>query len=167
MYDLVQSLEKNLDRQIGFVRASEAKLSILIPAISISFALCVAILKASDTGNIYSIIFGLISFGMVFWSFICTYLAMFPRTNGPNDSLIYFGSIAEKPEGFLNDDFNSMGEDRYKKELINQIYMNSKIANLKYKYFQQALKIWYFSLMPTLVFAVLSWEKLLNGTGLQ
>jgi hypothetical protein len=68
-------------------------------------------------------------------------ITIFPRLNGPKDSLIYFGSIAKMKKTEFKDSFVNMTKTRYLDDLLAQCHINAKILDRKFKVFRISLAI--------------------------
>lgn len=56
------------------------------------------------------------------------------------DSKLFFGSISNNKFSEYKEKFLSMSEDDYINDLLSQIYINSKIANIKFKRYNLGVK---------------------------
>lgn len=82
------------------------------------------------------------------YSFICLYRCAYPDTNGGSGSNVFFGSIAKKTESAFVDGFRKLQEDEWLRDIAAQIWRNSEILCLKYKYLKHSMVSTMISLVP-------------------
>ncbi|MDR2790907.1 MAG: DUF5706 domain-containing protein [Campylobacteraceae bacterium] len=169
-------LQKNelfgmLDRVIGFIRNCDNK-------VAVSFAFYGVILTIIFTNdgveNIKNIVSALIdkhcAAGVIFTVLLACGILAFsfgiykmikvlqPRTDTykedglDTDSKIFFEHIAKLPYKQYKKQLLSSSNDEFLNDLISQIYINSKIADEKYKYYKSGLII---SIRGFIVFMIL------------
>jgi len=73
--------------------------------------------------------------------------AVFPRTEGPSDSLLYFGAIASSTEADYAARVGAADEAAYCDDLIAQCHRNGVIATIKYRWLQWAMKCMFLGLL--------------------
>ena len=109
-------------------------------------------LSNSTFSVILSIIVAILSFLSVLFSF----LAINPRLKNTNaDSIIFFGHIQEKnkdySEYYLNSQQILSDENEYRKQIAEQVYVNSKIAWKKFKNVSYSIRCFFFSIVILIV----------------
>lgn len=75
-------------------------------------------------------------------------LATSPQTTGPENSMIYFGGIVQRPFPRYAEDALTTKDGDYFSDLVAQSYRNAEIAAAKYKYVRRALH-WLIASVPT------------------
>nr|WP_281720196.1 Pycsar system effector family protein [Nitrosomonas nitrosa] len=71
-------------------------------------------------------------------SFIEVYRAIYPHLSGPAKSKIYFGTIAKMKNNEFEVEFKSTSLDEWIKDYAEQIWINSKILELKFRRTERA-----------------------------
>lgn len=94
-------------------------------------------------GSTFSIALLLIGVGICF-----VYLSHFPKTNPPNTSLIFFGSIAGLNYDDFQKKFKNLTQEDYLADILYQIHINSKILSSKFYYLKGALIFLGLSILP-------------------
>lgn len=156
MFDEIDFLEKNLDRQIGFVRASESRVSFMLPALSLTLGIWLFGFQNADTGNAFVVLLGTLSLVGFIVACYFVWASMYPNTQGPKTSQIFFGSISSRPLKEFSEEISQLDEAQYKADLISQIHVNAKIATSKFSSVKYAMIFWYVSLVPLTLFVVIS-----------
>ena len=77
--------------------------------------------------------------------------ASFPRTSGPEDSLIFFGGIASRNLSQYESAVNGMSTDEYLEDLIRQSHRNAQIADRKYIWVQRSMTCLFISFLPWVI----------------
>jgi Family of unknown function (DUF5706) len=116
----VSILEKTLERLLAWIRATESKVTLILP-LSTAMLSLLAILSPKFTE--WSVCAGIFSaFAVLFLisTIICAAIASFPRTEGPKSSLIYFGGISSRDERQLHQDITALTETNYIEDLTSQ-----------------------------------------------
>ena len=135
----VTALENNLERQIGWVRASESRLSLVLPLSTVLFGVIAAKLDQIPDG--FTMVLGAswISLALVSLSIIFAAISTFPRTNGPSDSIVFFGSMARESYVAYLDKIENIDGESYRADLIRQIHRNSEIAANRYQWIKYSM----------------------------
>lgn len=81
-------------------------------------------------------------------SLISLALAMFPRTKGPQRSVIYFVGIRSRTSDSYHTTINELTDTKYLDDLIEQSHRNAEIAHVKFRYVRFAMISWFFSIVP-------------------
>lgn len=74
-------------------------------------------------------------------SLICAAMALWPRTDGPKSSMVYFGCIAKgRCEDYV-EDFKKKDDDYFLEDLAEQVHRNAQIAQKKISFVGTAMKV--------------------------
>lgn len=131
-----------LERQLTCIAAADAKVGVLI-------ALHVAMVSGlgaayTSAGADKSAWVNLMTSGYAFlvvWSLICAVMALWPRTDGPKSSMVYFGCVAKSRSDQYIEDFGKKDEAFFLADLTEQIHRNAQIAQAKISCVGQAMKV--------------------------
>ena len=127
-----------LDKQLNWIGTADSKLALLVPiplamlAISLAeFGKKLKFLTAEDVPL-------LLSTGLLIGSLLFSLAVVISRTSGPAFSNIFFGTISKRTPAEFQSDILSMSADEFRKDLIAQIHINSKIASIKHQNISRA-----------------------------
>ena len=154
----VEHYQHQLDHVHHFFPRIDSKVTALFAVASGQIAVAAINLSANDLARWW------ISIPLVvFLAIICVslgnlYRCAYPHLTGGNASLIYFGEIAKLRESEFITKFGALTEDELKSELAAQIWRNSEIVNMKYRYLRYSTIAAMLSLIP--------WALLLIATSL-
>jgi hypothetical protein len=137
--DKIDYLEKELARLLDWIKTADARISLILPLTTAMFG---AIAALTPVYSMWTWCIGLsvsISILLLASSLISISIALFPRTNGPVNSMIFFGGIQTRTLEQFRDEVDGFDGNKYKSDLINQCFINAKIANIKFKWVKKSL----------------------------
>lgn len=142
----VALLESNLARQLHWINLADTKAAFVFTICTAMLGLLAAIAPRSAACwgmalvvfTSFAVVLGITT--LLFLSF-----ASFPRTGGPEGSLIYFGGIAQRSAGQFEEAIQGLTIDAYMADLAAQCHRNAEIATRKYAWIQRALFCLYLS----------------------
>ncbi len=150
--NLITRAENNLKQLLDWGSRFDSKCSFVASiCIAMMGALAGFLPKFSEWSLILSISFAISSFFLLI-SLLLIYSAQYPKTKSPNNSLIFWGTIAAIGQNDFQEKFRSMSEDEYLTDLLHQSKINADIVEQKFRILKQAL----FSLLLSLPFWSLS-----------
>lgn len=155
----IEIATKTLERNIGFITACDNKTSIFLAILGVILTIVFTNTDLNDLLNIITECISSKAFGDLLYlvflisSFVLLLSGIMKLCKvliGSTDEIarginsppshIFFSGI-QKNESFVNysESFRSLSKEEVLNELLSQIYINSDIANSKYKYFNSGL----------------------------
>lgn len=134
----ISRLESTLQLQLQWIEAAESRITIILP-LSVAMLGSLAFLFSGAAVSTSAIVFGFIAALMLTLSVIFAGSAFFPRIDSPNDSAIFFGTIASKKLSDYRTSTLGMSQNDYIEDLVHQIHINASIASTKYKRFRHSI----------------------------
>lgn len=152
-----------LERQIGWITSADAKVGIVV-AIQAAMvgALAATYGSAKQPGGSALFLSGFALLISVV-SLVCAALALFPKTDGPASSLIFFGKIAALTREEYVSRLGSVGEAELLADCAQQIHRNAEIAGGKHGHVKRAM-IWGFASIAPWVLAIWALASAQGGT---
>jgi len=144
-------LEKSLTQNLDWIKAAESKLALIIPLSTGMISVLVILLPTSLSHNWCYIGAFMLSLVLLTGSLICSGFATFPRTKGPKSSLIYFGGIASHSKDEFTKQTKQLTPELYNEDLSWQVYINAKIATIKYSWIQKSMIFLFSAMIPWLL----------------
>jgi hypothetical protein len=135
----VEKLRWLLERQLAWIAAADSKLAVVgtLPLAMLGLSLVNLRPQLAKISWIDLPLLG--STILLSISLICVVAALIPRLNGPEQSNIYFGKISEQGgEAFKSSVLSESIED-FQRDLVDQIFINAKIAHVKHKNVSRAI----------------------------
>ena len=144
----IDYLEKELSRLLEWIKSADTRISLILP---LSTAMLGAIAALAPNESAWTVGSGIsVAFTTFFLlsSIFSVAMASFPRTNGPKGSLIFFSGINSKELDQFRANVDSMSEDSYKNDLINQCHINAQIAETKFFWIKKSIMFLFASSIP-------------------
>ena len=142
-----EDAKQNLNNIQDWIKAADTKFSILLGVVAVLFGLTTVIFKSlpyiannefSATVFFVALFTVLYILSTVTTLLICL-IGLFSRLKPNQDSCLYFGCIANKNLSVFKQSILSQTEEEKLDDLLNQIHINSIIANKKMKLFNYAI----------------------------
>lgn len=137
-----------LNRILTFFPRVDGRASMLFAANSAILGVLAARVRAEHLANWQVVIPAGLTLVALIYSFGSLYLCTYPNTKGGNGSNVYFASIARKTESAFVDEFRSLEDAEWMRDLAAQIWRNSEILCLKYKYLKHSMCSTMLGLIP-------------------
>lgn len=142
-------LETVLARQLSWIQAADTRAGFILP-LATSLLGVIAALTPKDmcSWEFTPIVFAVAASVFLIISLICVACASFPRTTGPEGSLIFFGGIASLKLDEYQSKINDLTVGDYRCDLIAQCHRNAQIADRKYIWVKRSLLCIFIALLP-------------------
>ena len=88
-------------------------------------------------------------------SLACVVFTIFPRTKGPKYSVVFFGGVARGTVDDFRAEMQSLSDETYEEDLIQQCHINALYAGRKYYWVKFASILLATSVLPWLIAAYL------------
>lgn len=157
----LRRLEFALELQLNWIKASETRISIILP-ISTAMLGALAFITSNNELNSDLLVSGMVAAFLLVSSILLAASAYFPRTDSPHYSNIFFGSIAGISVDEFERNLKARSIDEYEHDLIIQIHRNACITDVKYRRFRYAMTAMILAVVPWFI-AILSNSGLMNG----
>lgn len=160
----VKRVEVQLDRLIGWVRASETRIAFIVPLATAMLGGLAVNLPTVQQWTIpasLSVSFSLIPLAL---SLVFVAFASFPRTKGPKGSVVYFGGIAARELDQYKASVREISKEQYVEDLLNQCHRNAQIAEQKYAWIQRSM-LCLFVATPSWIIALIVFYARSNSNG--
>lgn len=144
----IDYLEKELSRLLGWIQAADTRISLVLPLSTVMLGALAALVPSIDKWTILSAFTALASTIFLVLSIICLTFASFPRTKGPEKSLIFFSGISSKDIDEFRESVRLLDENEYINDLTNQCHINAQIADIKFTWVKRSLVNLYISSYP-------------------
>ena len=147
--NLHEHLEKILDRQLSWIQSADSKAAIVLP-MSIAMIGSIAALAPKElcAWDSFSITLSAITSFFLLLSVVFLGLSTFPKTTGPEGSMIFFGGIASRSLEDYKEQSLKITSSTYTIDLINQIHRNAQIAGEKHMTIKRSIICLYIVIIP-------------------
>jgi hypothetical protein len=144
----ISFLEQNLARQLAWIAAAESKISFILGLDTAMLGLLAGSLGKHSAWTVTVYIFGGLTAVLGVASLLFLSFASFPRTKGPDGSLVYFGTVAKREVAQFRAEVCDLSIPEYVDDLCSQCHRNAEIAKTKYVSIKWALHCLYLSVIP-------------------
>ncbi|UDM16833.1 Pycsar system effector family protein [Vogesella sp. XCS3] len=139
-----------LERHLAWIAAAEIKVSVIV---TIDTALLGGLAAAFGTSEsvartAWAYHFILTASGAVVLGLLCAAMAVLPRTNGPKNSLLFFGPIAAQNVTSYCAEFKDATDEQLLTDWTEQIHRNAQIARDKYVWVRRSMVWSFFAVVP-------------------
>jgi hypothetical protein len=142
-----------LERQIDWITSADAKVGVVVAiqtAMVGALAAAYGSAKQPDGSDLFFAGFALF---LSLVSLVCAALALFPRTDGPSSSFIFFAKITARSREEYISQLGSVSEGELLTDCSQQIHRNAEIADEKHRHVRNAM-IWGFSSVTPWLLAI-------------
>ncbi|WP_420561411.1 Pycsar system effector family protein [Tepidicaulis sp.] len=144
--------EKNLERMLNWGVRHDARSSVLLGITAAMAGGLGAILPNIACWSLWAFFLVGSSYACIIYSVVHLALSQFPRTNSPNSSLLYFGTISKRNIREFERLLREQTQDEYLHDLSCQIHENAVLLDKKFSHTKHAM----ISLFVSLPFWTLS-----------
>ena len=138
--------DKLLSLQLKWVAAADAKVSPVFAIDTAMLGALAALVPSASQWTIGAGITATIATLALVGSILCLAQATFPRLDGPEGSILFFGSITSMSESDYINRMLSCSDEELMKDIRRQIYRNAQIASEKFKFVKWAMVFSFISL---------------------
>lgn len=143
-----ERLETSLGRQLSWIAATESRIALIVPLSTALFGTVAIKYSSFSTAPCWVQVISWTALTLLSAAIVFASIAIFPRTKGPEASSIFFGGIASQPpEGFFGI-IEGASEEAYRKDLIEQIHLNARIAATKFSWIRRSMISMMLALLP-------------------
>jgi hypothetical protein len=135
--DQVDLLEKNLERQIEAIRASDIKITLLVPTLTGMLGFLAANLNRVAPGSPI-VAYALLSAAPLILAYAFLALTVIPRMKSDSRSHLFFGGISRQSPEVYREAMRSFTRAAYVEELAGQCHATAMIARTKYGHVRNA-----------------------------
>lgn len=142
-------LEANLARQIEATRASDAKVTLLVPTTTAMIGVLAALLRGAHDLPVLHVALATLPL-LVAYLFMA--LSLIPRLR-KGTSLLFFGHVTARDIAAYRADFTALTREAYLTDLAEQCYVTAAIARAKFRHVRNAY-LAFFAALPFWALAI-------------
>ncbi|MEW0941208.1 MULTISPECIES: Pycsar system effector family protein [Acinetobacter] len=142
-FDIDKNIEKNqwlLEKQLNWISNGDVKIGAIV---TLNLALLAGLgsyFNAKEPLLLLDILYAITVIIIIVSIYFCK-LGFRPKFDPPNQSNIFFGTIAKNDLTTFVQSIDNITKETYSEDLSNQIYRNAKIASMKYEYLSKATSV--------------------------
>lgn len=142
-----------LERNLGWIAAAEIKVGVIVALDTAMLGVLAASfsglqpLERTACANFFTVVAAI----SIVAAIICAAMSVLPRVNGPQQSLLFFGCIAQHHCPNYAAKFRAATEGDMLEDCLAQIHRNAEIARDKFMWVRRSMKWSFFSVAPWVV----------------
>jgi hypothetical protein len=157
-FDPTRALEQNLERQLDAIRASDAKITLLVPTTTAMAGVLAALFRGSGVEGLPAL-YVAISTLPVLTTYFFMAMALIPRVRKDSGrSILFFGDVSARTLADFRSDVAGLSSAAYLDDLAEQCHVTAGIARSKYRHVRNAY-LAFFTALPFWALAI----YVLNG----
>jgi hypothetical protein len=135
------------ERHLAWIAAAEVKVGVIVAIDTALLGGLAAAFGASECAarTMYTYFFTLVAAGAAILGLFCSAMAVLPRTNGPKNSLLFFGPIAAQDAASYGTRFKQATDEQLLEDCTDQIHRNAQIACDKYAWVRRSMILSFFA----------------------
>ena len=146
--DTIQLLEKNLTRQLEWIRAADAKIAPVIFITTSLLGASVAFLSKMPKLSGLTVALAAVCIGALIYTLFCMVMVNFPRITRYDESAIFFEGVKSTDYAGFEKKIMAMTHETYLQDLTNTCYRNAIIASRKFRYVKRAMISLFTAIIP-------------------
>jgi hypothetical protein len=141
----VDILEKNLNRQIEAIRASDVKITFLVPTMTGMLGFLAASVSRAPPG-VLAALHALLGTAPLLLAYVFLALTVIPRMKSDSRSKVFFGGISRQSPETYSEAMRCLSLADYVAELARECHATAGIARSKYRHVRNAYLAFFVSL---------------------
>lgn len=147
----IEMLEKNLSRQLDWIRAADSKVAPIIVLTSSMLGTTAAAVSRTPTFNMFILTVTILTVAPLLMALVYVAMANFPHFNPDTGSIIFFGSINQAGLSSFERRANEITADEYFRDLSAMCYNSAHIAHLKFLHIKKAMVFLLMGILPWVI----------------
>ena len=152
----IESAEASLARHLDWIGRYDTKIAFTVGIILTMLGVLATAAGNIKTWNCLEIFAVVTATLLLFLSLVLVYLNQYPRTDSPNSSLIYFGTIGNLKFSDFKKEYEEASRLAYLEDVLSQIHINAVILKKKFDSLKTILLLAATAILPWLTVLYLS-----------
>lgn len=144
----VQIAQWILDKQIAWITAADAKVAVIVALDTAVFATLATAYASAKSHAPWAALISLSTGILLLIALICAAMSLFPRIDGPKESLVFFGPIATEAHSDYVTALTAASLDKLHGDIAAQIHRNAEIAKLKHSWVRKSMGWSFLAALP-------------------
>lgn len=146
----IQRAQWVLERNLHWISAAEVKTGFVVALDTAMLGALAAVVGTVTLGDqsAWGLLLAVTGAVCLAASLLCSAMSVLPRTDGPPQSLVFFGKVASRDAPDYASDFLHTSPREYLRDLLDQIHRNAEIASEKFGWVRSAIMWSFLSVLP-------------------
>lgn len=147
----IDMLEKNLARQLDWIRAADSKVAPIIFLTSSMLGTTAAAFSRTPGFTVFNVALTVLTVAPLLVALVYIAMANFPHFSPDTGSVIFFGSINQAGLSSFERRASEITRDEYFRDLSAMCYNSAHIAHLKFMHVKKAMVFLLMAILPWVV----------------
>lgn len=147
-FERIQVAEWILDKQLGWIAAADAKVAVIVALDTAIFATLATAYASAKSPIPWASLMSLATGALLVIALACAAMSLFPRIDGPKQSLLFFGPVATEGHSDYVAALTTTPLDKLHSDIAAQIHRNAEIAKLKHSWVRRSMGWSFFASLP-------------------
>lgn len=135
----VQVAQWILDKQLGWIAAADSKVAVIVALDTAVFATLATAYASAKAPIAWAVLTTMSTGALLVIALACAAMSLFPRTDGPKQSLVFFGPVATESRADYTAALVAAPLDKLHDDIAAQIHRNAEIAKLKHRWVRRSM----------------------------
>jgi hypothetical protein len=147
-FERVQVAQWILDKQLAWITAADAKVVAIVALDTALFAALATAYASAKSPVSWASLMSLTAGVLLVISLACAAMSLFPRVDGPKESLVFFGQVSTKTHSDYVSALTAASLDGLHVDIAAQIHRNAEIARLKHGWVRKSMGWSFLAALP-------------------
>lgn len=147
-FERVQVAQWILDKQLAWITAADAKVAVIVALDTAVFAALAAAYASAKSPVACASLMSLATGILLVIALACAAMSLFPRIDGPKESLVFFGPVATVAHADYIVALAAASLDKLHADIAAQIHRNAEIAKLKHGWVRKSMGWSFLAALP-------------------
>lgn len=138
-FERVQVAQWILDKQLGWIDAADSKVAVIVALDTAIFATLATAYASAKSPVAWASLTSMATGALLFIALACAAMSLFPRTDGPKQSLLFFGTVASESRADYTAALVASPLDKLHDDIATQIHRNAEIAKVKHRWVRRSI----------------------------
>ncbi len=138
-FERVQVAQWILDKQLGWIAAADAKVAVIVALDTAVFATLATAYASAKSPVAWASLMSMATGALLVIALACAAMSLFPRTDGPKQSLVFFGPVATASHADYIASLSSVPLNKLHDDIAAQIHRNAEIAKVKHRWVRRSM----------------------------
>ena len=133
-FERVQVAQWILDKQLGWIAAADSKVAVIVALDTAVFATLATAYASAKAPIAWASLTSMATGALLVIALAFAAMSLFPRTDGPKQSILFFGPVATESRVDYTAALVASPFDKLHEDIAAQIHRNAEIAKVKHRW---------------------------------
>lgn len=149
--DKMQFAQWLLEKQLAWIKGADAKIAVAVTLDIGVFAVLATAYASAKSISEWATLLAILSSVFIALSLFAAAMSLFPRVDGPRDSLIFFGTISSISSEDYKAKLDSIAPEGLHTDIVAQVHRNAEIANAKHTWVRRSMGWSFMAALPWII----------------